>query len=405
MARVIDFYFDYTCPFAYLASTQVQRISGASGVEFVFRPVLLGGVFRALGTEQNLFESLAPAKRAHNLADMQRWARRYGVPLNMPAAHPMRSVEALRATLATGLDPDVISGFFRAYWVEGLQISSRDVVARIVQRAGHDPASVLEAIETPAFKDELARRTDEAVARGVFGVPTFVDGDELWWGQDRMSFAFGLRETPTVSDVAHGRMLDFYWDFSSPFAYLAASQVETLAVRTRATLRSHPVLLGGLFRIIGQEDVPLATFSEPKRRHVLADLQRWAGRWQIPFRFPSRFPTRSLDALRLYLALPEARRAAFRSAVFQAYWAEDRDITSREVLASCGADAEAFAMMESESVKRALRTSTEAAAKAGIFGVPTFVIDGTDLYWGQDRLDLVEEQLGRASPIGTTAAT
>ena len=117
-ARSLDFWFDYTCPYAYLGSTQAPALAARMGVDLTYRPLLLGGVFRANDTPQKLFATLSPAKAAHNLADLQRWAERFGVALTMPPNHPMRSVEALRATLATGIDPRVIAAFYRAYWVD-----------------------------------------------------------------------------------------------------------------------------------------------------------------------------------------------------------------------------------------------------------------------------------------------
>lgn len=396
MAAAIELWFDYTCPFAYLASTQARSVAARTGATLVWKPFLLGGVFRAQGTSQNLSETLGPAKGAHNLADMQRWAKRFGVPLVMPAGHPMRSVEALRATLACGIDPKVIDGFYRAYWVEGRPISDRAVIRDVVTTAGHDPERVLAAIDTAAIKDDLRARTDEAIAKGVFGAPAwFVDG-ELFWGQDRIPFV----EAAVRKKQSPRRTLDVYWDFSSPFAYLGCSQIGALAARTGAEVRWHPVLLGGLFRAIGTPDVPLATFSEAKQRHVARDLERWAAWWNVPYRFPSRFPTRSLDALRVWFALPEDRRDAYRDAVFRAYWAEDQDIADPAVLASCIGDAAvASAALEeakSDAVKAALRASTEAAVARGVFGVPTFVVDEKVLYWGQDRLTLVEEALTSA---------
>jgi 2-hydroxychromene-2-carboxylate isomerase len=393
----VDFYFDYTCPFAYLASTQVPA-------DCNFRPILLGGVFKAVGQAQNLFETLSPRKSAHNLADMHRWAKRYGVTLRMPPSHPMRSVDALRATLASGIDRRVVAGFYQAYWVESRDIASREVVADVLAQAGQDAARVMEAASSPAIKDELRRRTDEAVARGVFGVPTFVvDGKELYWGQDRMAFVFG-RDGRAGTEPRRPRAprdgvsvtVRFTWDFSSPFSYLASTQIAAFAARTGATVVEHPILLGGLFRAIGTPDVPLATFSEPKQRHVMADLDRWSKHWGVPFRFPSRFPTASLKPLRVWYALPEARRAAFRDATFRAYWAEDRDITDDSVLAACVGDEaaarDALAKTGSDEVKAALRAATEDAVARGVFGVPTFTV-GDDLYWGQDRLDLVEDAI------------
>jgi 2-hydroxychromene-2-carboxylate isomerase len=409
-ARSLDFWFDYTCPYAYLGSTQAPALAAQMGVSLTYRPLLLGGVFRAQGTPQKLFATLSPAKAAHNLADLQRWARRFGVSLTMPANHPMRSVEALRATLATKLDPRLIDALFRAYWVENADIGSREVLGRVLAACGHDADRVLEAIETPAIKDDLRARTDEAVALGIFGVPTWVvDGAHLYWGQDRLPFVAGTPAAPVPVPVPEGSpaarpTLTVYWDFSSPFAYLGAARVTALAASLNATIVWRPVLLGGLFRAIGAPDVPLATFSEAKRSYILEDLARWAAYIGAPLRFPSTFPVHSLRALRVYLALPEARRAAYRDAVFRAAWADDRDIANPPVLAAAIGDervaAEAFARAESDEVKAELRQCTEHAIAEGVFGVPTFVVTSAagerELFWGQDRLELACDALARS---------
>jgi 2-hydroxychromene-2-carboxylate isomerase len=413
-AKSLDFWFDYTCPYAYLGSTQAPALAKRMGVALTYRPLLLGGVFRANDTPQKLFATLSPAKAAHNMADMQRWAKRFGVSLTMPAAHPLRSVEALRATLATGIDPRVVDAFYRAYWVDNADIGSRDVVARVVSSCGHDAARVLAAIDTPAIKDDLRARTEEAVALGIFGVPAWVvDGTHLYWGQDRVAFVEGLAPAPVPApepadapSPASAPALDFFWDFSSPFAYLAATRVDALARRTGAVVTSRPLLLGGLFRSIGTPDVPIATFSDAKKTYILKDIDRWAAYWGVPFRFPSRFPVSSLRALRVYYALPEPHRASYRDAVFRACWADDRDISDDAVLASCiGSDdvaRAAFADASSDEVKGELRRATDLAVARGVFGVPTFVV-GDELFWGQDRLGLVEEALGGSRrPAGGT---
>ena len=398
-ARSLDFWFDYTCPYAYLASMRVRDVASRMGVPLTWRPLLLGGVFKANETPQKLFATMGPAKAAHNAEDMARWARRNGAVLRMPADHPKRSVEALRATLACENDPAVIDGFYRAYWVDNASISDRDVIARVVSAAGHDPAQVLAAIDQPAVKDDLRKRTDEAISIGIFGVPAFVvDGEHLYWGQDRLAFVEGVpRIAPAPAPAPTSHELEVYWDFSSPWAYLGVCQVDALAKRTGARVTWRPMLLGGLFKAVGTPDVPLAAQSAAKQRYSRQDLHRWAAYLGVPFRFPSRFPMNTVKALRTYLALPEERRDSYRDGVFRAFWSEDRDISNAEVLAELiGPDAaEVVARAESAEVKLALRTATESAQARGVFGAPTFVVDGKELFWGQDRVDLVEEALRR----------
>jgi 2-hydroxychromene-2-carboxylate isomerase len=159
MSPSLEFWFDYTCPYAYLGSTQIRAFAKRLGRDLVYQPILLGGIFKANEQPQKLFASRSPARIAYDANDMQRWAKLRGVPLVMPAAHPLRSVEALRATLATNMDPAVIDGFYRAYWAENREISSREVITEVVTKAGHDAAKVLAAIETKEIKDDLRART------------------------------------------------------------------------------------------------------------------------------------------------------------------------------------------------------------------------------------------------------
>jgi 2-hydroxychromene-2-carboxylate isomerase len=400
-ATSLDFWFDYTCPWAYLGSTVARDVAARMGVALRYRPLLLGGVFRAVRTEQESHKTKSQQRKAYDALDRQRWAAKRGVPLRWPEAHPMRSVDALRATLAVGIDPRVVDGFYRAYWVDNRPISTPEVIRDVLGGAGHDPDAAMAAIGTPAIKEELQRRTDEAVRLGIFGVPTWiVDGVHLYWGQDRISFVEGLRVPATVTSATSApparQKLEVYWDFSSPWSYLGTLEAEAVARRTNAEIVWRPMLLGAVFRAINTAEVPFDTFSPAKQRHIRADLARWAAYSSVPFRFASRFPVHSLRALRVYLGLPEARRAAYRTAVFRAAWAEDRDITDDTVLGACiGDDAiarDAFARAATPEIKALLRSETDAAVVRGVFGAPTFFV-GDELYWGRDRLELVEEAL------------
>lgn len=397
--RRFEFWFDFSCPYAYIASTRVEALARRVGAELDARPMLLGGVFKARGTPQNLSATLGPAKTRHNLDDMRRQAQMAGVPLHMPSGHPLRTVEALRCLLAVG--PPYLPlahRFYRAYWAEGRDIGQSEVVAQILGEAGLDVAAVRARASTDEIKDDLRRRTDEAVARGIFGVPTCFVGDELYWGQDRLDMveaALGgapasLRPPPDAALAP----VDLYFDYSSPFAYLALAQADAVL---GPTARWRPLLLGGLFRSVGTPDVPLFTQSAEKRRHTMRDLERQAARAGVPFAWPSRFPIHTVLPLRMTLQARLSERVEGRALIVRiarALWAEDRDIADPGVLAGL-ADELGFpgaAMVAAAAdAKSALFAATTAAESAGVFGVPTFVVHPPDraplLYWGVDRIE------------------
>ncbi len=197
--------------------------------------------------------------------------------------------------------------------------------------------------------------------------------------------------------------LEVYWDFSSPYAYLGSTQADALAERTGAKLVWKPMLLGGVFKAIGQVDAPVLTWGEAKRDHTFKDLHRWAQLFGVPFAFPTRFPMNSLKAMRAYLALEGSelqnleRQRAYREKTFRAYWAEDRDIsddaTLRELI---GPDADqVLARTKDPAIKQALIEATNVAVKRGVFGAPTWIVDDKELFWGQDRVPLVERALAK----------
>jgi 2-hydroxychromene-2-carboxylate isomerase len=170
-----------------------------------------------------------------------------------------------------------------------------------------------------------------------------------------------------------------------------------------------PILLGGLFRAIGQADVPLFAFPSAKARYVTLEMQRWARWWGAPFDPPRKFPQRTVAAQRLIVLATTERPTAALSlalALGRAMWAEQRDLedaaTLREVLAAVELP-EGWADRTGEpEVKAALVATTTGAEAAGVFGVPTFVVrmpgGPATLFWGQDRLDQVAAALAGWRP-------
>jgi len=394
----LEFWFDFSCPYAYVASARIEALAERVGAELDARPMLLGGVFKARGTPQNLSATLAPAKAEHNLNDMRRQAQMAGVPLKMPAGHPLRTVEALRCLLAVGAPyMQLAHRFYRAYWAEGRDIGDGSVIAQVLGEAGLDVAAIRARAASDEIKDELRRRTDEAVARGIFGVPACFVDDELFWGNDRLDMVeAALGGVPTSPGPASDSLapIDFWFDYSSPFAYLALAQAEAV-FGAAATWR--PLLLGGLFRSVGTPDVPLFTQSPEKRRHTMQDLTRQASRLGVGFTWPTRFPVSTVLALRMTLQARLADTLDGRALIVRiarALWAEDRDIADPAVLARLADElrfpGEQLVAAAGEG-KSALFAATTAAQSAAVFGVPTFVVHAPArepaLYWGVDRMD------------------
>ena len=191
--------------------------------------------------------------------------------------------------------------------------------------------------------------------------------------------------------------VEFYYDFGSPASYVAYKRLPGVAERTGAVIDHRPVLLGGVFKATGNRS-PV----EVKAKGVWfwEDIRRFTDRYGIALQQNSAFPINTLYLMRgAFVAQRDGRLVAYADALFDAIWAHDRNLNDPEIVAAvlndAGFDAKAiFAAIEDGAVKAALRDATDAAVERGIFGAPTFFVDGT-MYFGQDRLDFVEEQLGQ----------
>lgn len=195
--------------------------------------------------------------------------------------------------------------------------------------------------------------------------------------------------------------LGFWFDYASPFAYLGAARLAGITARTGARLVLRPLLLGALFRALGTPDVPLFAMSPPRQRMMALELYRWADVLGVPFRFATPFPQVTTRPLRMTIACPEELRLGLVLSLFRAMWAEGRDLTDERTLGEAAERAgwsatEAIASSTSDAMRAALREATDAAARRGIFGVPTFEVEG-ELYWGQDRAELAVDALAAAA--------
>ena len=187
MADPIDFYFDFSSPYGYLASTKIEAIAARHARRVSWRPFLIGALYKQLGympLEQ-------PGKRAYFLHDVPRSARAMGVKLTIPASFPEALIAPARAVYwIADQNPEAAGAFaaaaFRAYWSEGRKLADPAVVAELAAAQGFAKETVLAALNDPAVKDRLKAETDAAIANRVFGSPFIVIDGEAFWGADRL---------------------------------------------------------------------------------------------------------------------------------------------------------------------------------------------------------------------------
>ena len=188
MPKQVEFFYDFTSPTAYLAWARLPAIAQRTGAKIIYRPMFLGGVMQTTG---NRPPGTLPQKARWMAADLQRWAKKYNTPYNLNPHFPMMTLMVQRAAQEWVERPDFdkyLAAIFNAAWRDSKNIADKVALVEILSTAGFSPEEFFAAAENPANKEKLKATTDEAVARGVFGAPTFFVGDEMHFGQDRLDF-------------------------------------------------------------------------------------------------------------------------------------------------------------------------------------------------------------------------
>lgn len=205
--QIVDFYFDFSSTNSYFAAFMLPEICARNNVCVNWRPTHFAALFRGTGFD---VMAMTPRKARYLWRDHARYAEATGLPFRKPSRFPIKTASALRTVLAAGHaaetdDSDdsrehahraISQAIMRAYWERDEDISDRDVLASIATSAGFDGAALIDIANAKPTRDELAALTEDAVARGVFGAPTFFVGDEMFWGKDRLDFVEGLLKRP-----------------------------------------------------------------------------------------------------------------------------------------------------------------------------------------------------------------
>jgi 2-hydroxychromene-2-carboxylate isomerase len=207
MTARLEFFFDYGSPWRYIANARVAEVAVRAQAQLVYRPMLLGGVFKATGNRSPA-DNPVESKRRYGGVDLARWAKRAGVPFQRNPHFPINTLPLMRLAVAAQRSlvfPIFHAELWPAFWADARNLGDPEVVRSVIERAGLDTAGLEAAAQSPEVKDELKATTEEAVTRGAFGAPTFFVGGEMFFGNDRLDFVEEALTRVTGSPLPHDR--------------------------------------------------------------------------------------------------------------------------------------------------------------------------------------------------------
>ena len=188
MKPPVEFYFDFSSPYGYLASEKIEALAAKHGRSVDWHPILLGVVFKQTGAVPL---TNVPLKGDYSRRDMARSARFHGIGFRMPSKFPIATQAPARIVLwaserDSGLASKTVHSLYRAFFVDDIDISNADAAAAVAASCGADAAAARTAVDDPVIKDALKRENEQAMAKGVFGSPFFIVDGEPFWGLDHL---------------------------------------------------------------------------------------------------------------------------------------------------------------------------------------------------------------------------
>ena len=188
MTRSIDFYFDFISPYSYLAHKKIEIIRKKKEINFNYKPVLVGGLHKLQGITAPAF---IKSKLKHMISDCDLIAKRDKSNFIWNSKFPVNSLNIMRGYLFIDNETKdlYLNLMFNAYWKDNLDISNEEILKSILNQCKINPINFFDGIEDPKIKEELKNITQEAYDKEIFGAPTFIVNNKIFWGQDRLEFA------------------------------------------------------------------------------------------------------------------------------------------------------------------------------------------------------------------------
>ncbi len=188
MIKSFDFYFDFISPYSFLAHKEIRKIEKKNSIKIKYKPILLGGLHNLHGIKAPAF---IPAKAKHMVRDCKLIAEKNSVKFKFNSYFPIRSLNLMRGVLVAEEDnykSYYIDNIFNAIWQDGLNMNDENIIHRILKNLNINPKTFLLRVTSSSIKDSLRKKTNEAFERSIFGAPTFVSNNKIFWGQDRIEF-------------------------------------------------------------------------------------------------------------------------------------------------------------------------------------------------------------------------
>lgn len=188
MIKSFEFYFDFGSPYSFLAHKQIMKIENENSIKIKYMPILLGGLFKLTGNKPN---ADIPIKGKYMIKDCKLWAEKYKITFKFNNYFPINTLNLMRCVLVAekkNFSRIFISKVFDAIWKDGLNLNDNIIIEKILKNLDINPKNFLmESVELK-IKDELKLRTNNAYKKGIFGAPTFLINNKIFWGQDRLEF-------------------------------------------------------------------------------------------------------------------------------------------------------------------------------------------------------------------------
>ena len=188
MIKSFDFYFDFVSPYSFLAHKEIKRIERKNSIKIIYQPILLGALHNLHGIKAPAF---IPAKAKHMIRDCKLIAERNKIKFRFNSYFPIRSLNLMRGVIVAEEDnykSFYIDSIFNSIWQDGLNLNDENIIQKILKNLNVNPKTFLLRSASSSIKDSLKKRTNEAYEKGIFGAPSFVSNNKIFWGQDRIEF-------------------------------------------------------------------------------------------------------------------------------------------------------------------------------------------------------------------------